>query len=230
LTKKISPSRVSTGVHRLDKLLEGGFPSETSILLSGNAGSGKTLFALNVLLEGAKKGEKCYYLSLSENTSELLRATQGIKPLKAIDRYLGKNLKVDKVDLGPELALKQFVNLFSVYPDIDRLVVDNLNKLLIFAETKREYRMHLSEIISYLKQKVKCALLLCETDDDRIDTKNGESFEVDGVVHISFLDLEEKPLRTLELTKMRYTAIEPLVKHHFVISESEIGLGKTRVV
>ena len=76
LTK--TPSRVATGIERLDKLIEGGFPSQTSILLSGNAGSGKTLFALNFLLEGAKKGEKCYYLSLSENALELSRAAQGI--------------------------------------------------------------------------------------------------------------------------------------------------------
>jgi len=117
-----------------------------------------------------------------------------------------------------------------MYPEVDRLVVDNLNKLLIFAESKREYRMHLAEIVGYLKEKVKSTLLLCETEKGEIDTRNGESFEVDGVVHLSFLDLEEKPLRTLEITKMRYTAIQPLVKHHFVINDSEISLGKTRII
>lgn len=230
IKKKHDFHRLSTGLPKLDKLLEGGFPSKTSVLVSGGPGTGKTLFGLNFLLEGARKGEKCYYLSLSEQKEELLRACSKIKSLSDAKKYVGKNLKIERICLGPELALKQFANLFAVYPEVDRLVIDNLNKLLIFAETKREYRMHLEDIVCYLKERVYCSLLLCETEHDEIDTGNGEAFETDGVLHLSFLELEEKARRMLEIVKMRYTAFQPLIKHNLSISDKALELTKIKAV
>ncbi len=58
---------ITTGLTGLDKLMGGGFPKGTAVLLSGGPGAGKTLFGLNFLVDGAEKGEKCYYLSISES-------------------------------------------------------------------------------------------------------------------------------------------------------------------
>jgi len=40
-------------------------------LVDGNPGAGKTTFALQYLLEGARNGEKCTYVTLSETRREL---------------------------------------------------------------------------------------------------------------------------------------------------------------
>src|SRR3989338_3651057 len=47
--------RVPTGIRGLDNLIEGGFEKNASILLVGSTGTGKTLFALQFLYEGAVK-------------------------------------------------------------------------------------------------------------------------------------------------------------------------------
>ena len=42
--------RVPTGVHGLDKLIEGGFPKGRSILVTGEPGTGKSIFCLQFLV------------------------------------------------------------------------------------------------------------------------------------------------------------------------------------
>lgn len=221
---------VTTGLPSLDKLISGGFPSKTVILLSGGPGTGKTLFGLNFLVEGAAKGEKCYYLSVSESKEELLRACEEIESLKNAKKYINKNLLIETLPLGEKISLERLARSFANYPNIHRLVIDNVNKLLILAEDDKEYRIKLAEILRYLREKVECSLLLCETKDDEIDTGNGEAFDCDGALHISFLELEEKPMRTLEIYKLRYTSFEPRVLHELLISSKGIRLTATKVI
>src|SRR6478752_5071753 len=62
---------VSTGIPGLDDVLGGGFTPNRLYLIEGNPGSGKTTLALNVLLEGIRRGEKGLYVTLSETKAEL---------------------------------------------------------------------------------------------------------------------------------------------------------------
>ncbi len=219
-----------TGIPALDKKIEGGFPEKTVILLSGNAGTGKTLLGLNFLLEGAKKGEKGCYISVNETEEELLRACEGIKPLRELKKYLGKKIALEYIPLGKVIDLEYFTNIFASYPKVDRLVIDNVNKLLIFAESKQEFRRRLTELVHYLKGRVGVSLLLCETLDHTIDTGNGEAFETDGVINLDFIEVEEKPRRMLTVYKMRYTAFEERVPYELVISKEGFKLKETHLI
>src|SRR6478752_6853860 len=62
---------VSTGIPGLDDVLGGGFTPNRLYLIEGNPGSGKTTLALNILLEGVRRGEKGLYVTLSETKAEL---------------------------------------------------------------------------------------------------------------------------------------------------------------
>lgn len=222
--------RVSTGIKGLDKLLSGGIPSGTVVLLSGEPGAGKTLAGLSFLMEGAAKGEKCCYVSLSESKEELLRACEGIDTLKDLKKYLGKNLTIEHLEIGESISISVFWNMFDSYPRIDRLVIDSLNKVLIASENERAYRVRLSRLLRSIKQKADCTFLLCETERDMIDSGSKESFDCDGVIHLSFLDMEEKPLRTLQVYKMRYSKIEPRVHHELTVDSKGIRLKATKLV
>ncbi|MCK4714766.1 MAG: hypothetical protein KAT35_04270 [Candidatus Aenigmarchaeota archaeon] len=220
---------VSTGLKEMDSMLGNGFPDKTVILLSGGAGTGKTLFSLNFLLEGARKKEKCCYVSLSESREELVRACKGIESLSDVEKYLGKSLTIEHIPLGENITLKKFIEIISNYPKLDRLVIDNVNKLLIFAESPRTYRLNLSELVSHLKG-MGCTLLVCETGDDDIDSGNNEAFECDGVIQLSFLDLEEKPMRTIIVHKLRYTSFEPRVPRELLIDRKGLMLGSAKII
>src|SRR3972149_5941859 len=97
---------VKTGLPELDKLLDGGFPDKTILLVSGDAGSGKTLFSLNFLMQGANSGERCCYVSLGETEEDLLRACKGIESLKVVESHLNKNFIIKHVVLG-ETSLEE---------------------------------------------------------------------------------------------------------------------------
>src|SRR5258705_10523699 len=63
--------KAKTGIVGLDNILSGGFSRGHVFLLEGAPGTGKTRVALQFLLEGARAGEKCLYITLSETEREL---------------------------------------------------------------------------------------------------------------------------------------------------------------
>jgi circadian clock protein KaiC len=63
--------RLTTGIPGLDEILHGGLIAERLYLVDGNPGAGKTTFALQFLLEGHRRGQKCLYVTLSETRQEL---------------------------------------------------------------------------------------------------------------------------------------------------------------
>ena len=65
------PERASTGSIGLDDILGGGFDADRVYLIEGRPGTGKTTLALQFLLEGARRGERCLYVTLSESEREL---------------------------------------------------------------------------------------------------------------------------------------------------------------
>jgi circadian clock protein KaiC len=60
-----------TGSIGLDEILNGGLPKGRVFLLQGEPGTGKTTLAFQFLMEGAKLGETCLYVSFSEAQDEL---------------------------------------------------------------------------------------------------------------------------------------------------------------
>src|SRR3954471_13863903 len=66
-----SSERAATGIAGLDEVLGGGLPLNRLYLLQGDPGVGKTTLALQFLMEGARAGESCLYVTLSETREEL---------------------------------------------------------------------------------------------------------------------------------------------------------------
>ncbi|MCX6694714.1 MAG: AAA family ATPase [Candidatus Altiarchaeota archaeon] len=66
---------MKTGIPGFDEILGGGFPVPTACLLIGGPGTGKSIFALQFLVEGARKfNERGLYITL-EDSADALRYT-----------------------------------------------------------------------------------------------------------------------------------------------------------
>ena len=64
--------RVKSGINGLDEITGGGLPAGRPDLVCGGAGSGKTLFSLSFLAEGATAyGEPGVFISFEERPEEL---------------------------------------------------------------------------------------------------------------------------------------------------------------
>lgn len=69
--------RLALGVPHFDAMVRGGFPARSTTMLMGPPGSGKTLFGLRFLVEGARRAEPGLYVGFGESPDELtLKADQ----------------------------------------------------------------------------------------------------------------------------------------------------------
>ncbi len=80
-----TPTICPTGIAGLDDVLAGGLPADCFYLVQGDPGAGKTTLALQFLLEGLRRGERVFYITLSETTAELERFNQ---------RMVGRELRM----------------------------------------------------------------------------------------------------------------------------------------
>src|SRR6202049_1164713 len=98
-TSKVLP-KASTGIQGLDEITGGGLPTGRPTLVSGGAGSGKTLFGLEFLVRGATQyGEPGVFMSVEETSPDL---TQNAASLGFdLERLVGeKKLFIDHVHIS----------------------------------------------------------------------------------------------------------------------------------
>lgn len=87
LTYGASGERVSSGIDRLDHMLGGGIYRGTTTLISGEAGTGKTTIAAQMLAAACARGERALFVSFEESPAQLVRnmASVGIDLARWID-------------------------------------------------------------------------------------------------------------------------------------------------
>ena len=67
--------RIKTGSSELDEII-GGFPSGKTILITGDPGSGKTIFGLQFAYKNCLENKKTVYISTEEDAAETQAAGQ----------------------------------------------------------------------------------------------------------------------------------------------------------
>ncbi|KWT78287.1 circadian clock protein KaiC [Candidatus Magnetominusculus xianensis] len=79
LEHKASTEHISTGIPRLDTMLDGrGYFCGSSILVSGTAGTGKTSLAIHLVKSTCQRGERCLYIASEESMYQIIRNSRSI--------------------------------------------------------------------------------------------------------------------------------------------------------
>ena len=128
--------RVKTGIPGFDELVEGGLPKGFNVLLAGAPGTGKTIFGLQYLYNGAKNGENGIYVSLDSSEKRLKgQALQFGWDFDGLKKN-GNDKEGDVLFLEVPVDRVR-VNLFDMIEDAvkqvqaKRLVFDNLANFVI---------------------------------------------------------------------------------------------------
>ena len=168
---------VHTGINGMDHILRGGLVPNRLYLVEGDPGSGKTTFATQFLMEGARRGEACVLVTLSESAEEMRASAdshgwslEGIRIVEVIPSE--ESLKPDarytmfhpsEVELG-ETVKAVIAEAERTKPA--RLVFDSMSELRLLAQNPLRYRRQILALKQFFARQ-KCTVLF-------IDDKTGD--------------------------------------------------------
>ncbi len=183
-----NPGRCRSGIPGLDEILFGGLIAQRMYLVDGNPGAGKTTLALQFLLEGARTGERCVYVTLSETAMELraVAASHGwqLDGIDIVELIVDENALEEDAQLtmlhASEVELTETTR--KIVAAIDkaspsRLVVDSLSELRLLAQTSLRYRRQILALKQLFLGRTCTVVML----DDR--TAEGADLQLHSIAH-----------------------------------------------
>ena len=236
--------RVSTGILELDKFIGGGYPKGKSVLITGSAGSGKTIVAIHFIYNGCAAGKKCVYIATEEELEDILYQAESIGKdvrkfydsgqLKIVKLYEERAYTtIQTMSLGFEKIdslQSDIVSLVEKIPkDEELVVIDNLG-VFTLNMSMDEFRKQLDPLNLLLaKQSYTSLYIMDDTSNKR--TEGVAAYSAYGVIR---LVIKENPYtsmreRHLEVSKMRSTSI-PLESYTFTITSDGIEILKKKGV
>jgi circadian clock protein KaiC len=157
----------------LDDILRGGYPAGRLLLIEGDPGVGKTTLALQFLIEGARRGERTAYVSLSETREEIDAVAashgwslDGIEVLELTPADAFPDEEANTLFHPSEVELAETTKAvldMSARVNPNRMVLDSLSEIRLLAQSHLRYRR---EVLA-LKQRLSgrgCTVLFL---DDR---------------------------------------------------------------
>ncbi len=227
-------TKALTGVEGLDDVLAGGLTRRHVFLLEGSPGTGKTTIALQFLREGAERGEKCLYITLSETEEELrdsalshgmeiadaIKIFELVPPESLLDEDQRQSLLYSSdLELGETTRM-----IFEAFDKLQphRVVLDSLSEIRLLAQSSLRYRRQILALKHFFSKTGATVLLLDDMTADTLD-KTVHSI-VHGVIHLEQLAPSYgSERRRLRVTKYRGQAFRGGY-HDFIIRTGGISV------
>jgi len=213
MNNKPLSERLPTGIVGLDYILKGGLPKNRLHLVEGSPGTGKTTLGLQFLLEGAERGEKGLYITLSESREELVDVagshgwsldniviqdlTQSGDSLTDNSGYTVFHPSEVELDETTRAVLDEVERVNPV-----RIVFDSLSEMRMLASDPLRFRRQILALKQYFLTR-NCTVLLL---DDRTLQNPDRQLEsiAHGVLVLEYVPVEYGRQRhSIRVVKMR---------------------------
>ncbi len=229
---KLEETRTKTGIPNLDPLIEGGFEKNSTNMVVGGAGSGKSIFATQFLIEGMKNGETCLYVTFEEKKKRFYKnmlklgwdlAEYEKKGLFTFLEYTPIKVKTMLEEGGG--AIENLV----LSKKITRIVIDSITSFVLLFEdelARREASLALFDMIG----KWSCTSLVTleeEPEEEKTISRSLE-FETDSIILLYFIREKNQRQRYIEILKMRGTTHSQKI-YEFNIEKTGIVIDKKPV-
>jgi len=214
--------RLSTGIDALDGMLGGGIPKGTVTLVSGGAGTGKTLLSAYFACQGLKAGETVVYATFEENPEQFVNSAISI----GLDfrPYLASG-QITLIHISPvELDMDEHVYFIQEYIreiKASRLVIDSISSFELGLLDKVKYTDYIWSLANYLKVLGVTTIMTHEIHQSfQVSelTKHGISFVADTLILLLYKDTELEIKRYLRIVKSRSTHHEMALREYRITS------------
>ncbi len=235
--------KVKTYISGLDELIEGGLVKNSTTLVTGKTGTGKSSFCVSFIYFGAMSGESGIYILTEETAQSIREEAKNIFGF-GLERLEEQNL-LKILTIKPEFPtqtstieeskiLKIYIydlvdQISEIVKEINakRVVFDSTSILELFIGDKYLGRLAIAYLINSLKQMNVTSFLvgtIPESSED-LSTLGIIEFLVDGIIKLEFVPIAEEFKRTLSIRKMRQVNHSTLI-HPFEITRDGIKVLK----
>jgi KaiC/GvpD/RAD55 family RecA-like ATPase len=224
--------KVKTGIVGLDDLLDGGIPKNNILLISGGAGTGKTIMSLQYIYNGAKLyNEPGVYVSTDQTEDEIRNQAKAFGwDLKDLEKK--KMIRLMHIDITTVKDHEYLRKISAMIKSIKakRLVLDSMTTLTEFlapSEIKDNSKLFdmmgsvipvsmtetmlakntIAKVIKQFKDTNCTAVVTSELPETTnwLSRDTVSEFLCDGVILLHYMALGEKDFSHLEVRKMRQT-------------------------
>ncbi|NPE26918.1 hypothetical protein HNV12_02860 [Methanococcoides sp. SA1] len=200
--------RVSSGILNLDKIACGGFGKNSTNLVVGGSGSGKSILAIQFLMEGVEKGESALYVSFEEEKEEFYTNMLGfgwdLEKFEKAGKFFFLSYTPEKIRTMLEEGGGDIETLV-LSKKIQRIAMDSITTFVMLFDNEVEMREKTLALLSLLKSWT-CTSLLVYERDPLIDARQASrilEFEADSLIFLYFTRIKRERERFLEIYKMR---------------------------
>jgi len=232
--QSLESRRVPTGIPGFDELCEGGLLRDRTYLVSGTSGAGKTIFALQFLLNGITKyGENGIFIAMEERPEQLrenmesfglnireMEAEGKLVIIDACSTKIGLPTKEKYVDIRPFDMRALMDQIIGIQKEIDakRAVLDSTTSIGFHLNDPSKLRIELLKLSTTLEILGLTSMMTCEIVDESQPSRFGvENFVTEGTIMMYYKLRENIRTRTLEIYKMRGS------NHSYKIHPYDIG-------
>jgi circadian clock protein KaiC len=205
--------KARTGIHGLDQITEGGLPKGRPTLICGSAGAGKTLLAVQFLVNGATQHQEPGVLMAFDETVEELSQNASSLGFQLENMIASRKLFIDYVHIerGEILETGEY-NLEGLFVRIGhaidslgakRVALDSLESLFAGLSNHAILRAELRRLFRWLKEKGVTAVITAERGDGRLTRHGFEEYISDCVILLDHRIQQQIATRRLRIVKYR---------------------------
>ena len=215
-----------SGSPELDALLGGGLPSGTSILITGPAGTGKSVLATQYACAAASRGEKVRFYLFDERLGTFSLRAEGlgmdVRHLVADGRFA--LCQVEPTEWSPGEFAHHVVR--AVEEGVEMVVIDSINGYMQSMPEERLLPVHVHELLTYLSSRgVTSVLTLVQRGifGSPVDEAADISYLADTVVLLRYFEVSGAVRQAISVVKKRSG------DHERTIRECRVGRGGLHV-
>jgi circadian clock protein KaiC len=208
--------KTPTGIVGFDAITFGGLPAGRPSLVCGRAGSGKTLFAMTFLVNGAVRFDQPgVFMSFEETSEDLARnvASLGydLSALVAANKLAMDYVRIERSEIEEtgEYDLEGlFVRLGYAIQSVGakRVVLDTLEALFAGLQNTAILRAELRRLFAWLKAQGVTAVITAERGDGALTRHGLEEYVSDCVILLDNRVQNQISTRRLRVVKYRGSA------------------------